>query len=172
MLMPVLVGSLASLCNIVIHACVMTLVIRVAQIGGQRYRGGRSSLLIVVMAPAIWVFMAAHSMEVMVWAFAYFLAGAATPGTNLVYLAGVTFTTLGYGDVVPVAKWQILAPITAMNGVLLFGWSTAVIFEILRRALAIVDRADASNPTSKASLSAGPRGIGTVEEADTASSRR
>jgi len=26
---------------------------------------------------------------------------------------------------------------TAMNGVLLFGWSTAVIFEVLRRALDI-----------------------------------
>jgi hypothetical protein len=26
---------------------------------------------------------------------------------------------------------------TAMNGVLLFGWSTAVIFEVLRKALAL-----------------------------------
>jgi hypothetical protein len=30
----------------------------------------------------------------------------------------------------------LLGPITAMNGVLLFGWSTAIIFEVLRRALA------------------------------------
>jgi hypothetical protein len=28
-------------------------------------------------------------------------------------------------------------PVTAMNGVLLFGWSTAVIFEVLRKAMAI-----------------------------------
>jgi hypothetical protein len=36
---------------------------------------------------------------------------------------------------VPVARWRLLGPMTAMNGVLLFGWSTAVIFEVLRRAL-------------------------------------
>jgi hypothetical protein len=45
----------------------------------------------------------------------------------------VNYTTLGYGDVTPVARWRLLGPITAMNGVLLFGWSTAVIFEVLRR---------------------------------------
>ena len=144
--MPVLVGSLASLCNIAIHACVMTSVIRVAQIGGQKYHGQRSSLLVVVMAATISVLMAAHAVEVIVWAITYFLVGAAPAGTDLLYFAGVTFTTLGYGDVVPVVKWQILAPITAMNGVLLFGWSTAVIFEILRRALAIADKADPSKP--------------------------
>ena len=49
----------------------------------------------------------------------------------------MNYTTLGYGDVVPVARWRLLGPITAMNGVLLFGWSTAVIFEVLRRALDI-----------------------------------
>jgi hypothetical protein len=140
LMMPLLVGSLASLCNIVIHACLMTLVIRVAQVTGNNYRGGRSSLLIVVMVPTIWVFMVAHALEVTVWAATYFLVGAAPAGTDLVYLAGVTFTTLGYGDVVPAAEWQLLAPITAMNGVLLFGWSTAVIFEVLRRALAISER--------------------------------
>ena len=45
-------------------------------------------------------------------------------------------TTLGYGDVTPVARWRLLGPMTAMNGVLLFGWSTAVIFQGLRRTTA------------------------------------
>jgi hypothetical protein len=54
---------------------------------------------------------------------------------NVIYFAFVNYTTLGYGDVTPVERWQLLGPMTAMNGVLLFGWSTAVIFEVLRRAL-------------------------------------
>jgi hypothetical protein len=33
------------------------------------------------------------------------------------------------------AGWRLLGPMTAMNGVLLFGWSTAVIFQVLRRTL-------------------------------------
>ena len=43
--------------------------------------------------------------------------------------AAHAYTTLGYGDVVPVTRWRLLGPLTAMNGVLLFGWSTTVIFE-------------------------------------------
>jgi hypothetical protein len=57
-------------------------------------------------------------------------------GGGLVYFAFVNYTTLGYGDITPVKEWQLLGPMTAMNGVLLFGWSTAVIFEVLRRAMA------------------------------------
>ena len=47
----------------------------------------------------------------------------------------MNYATLGYGDVIPNKEWQLLGPITAMNGVLMFGWSTAVIFEVLRRPL-------------------------------------
>jgi hypothetical protein len=56
-------------------------------------------------------------------------------GTDLLYFAFVNYTTLGYGDVTPVERWRLLGPMTAMNGVLLFGWSTAVIFEVLRRTV-------------------------------------
>jgi hypothetical protein len=63
------------------------------------------------------------------------IVDAAPLGTNLVYFAFVNYTTLGYGDVTPVRDWQLLGPMTAMNGVLLFGWSTAVIFEVLRKAM-------------------------------------
>jgi hypothetical protein len=69
---------------------------------------------------------------------AYAIVGAAPQGTDLVYFAFVNYTTLGYGDVTPVERWHLLGPMTAMNGVLLFGWSTAVIFEVLWRALTSV----------------------------------
>ena len=42
---------------------------------------------------------------------------------------------LGYGDVLSMERWRLLGPLTAMNGMLLYGWSTAVIFEVLRRTL-------------------------------------
>jgi hypothetical protein len=68
------------------------------------------------------------------------MVDAAPADANLVYFAFVNYTTLGYGDVVPVERWQLLGPITAMNGVLMFGWSTAVIFEVLRKALRLRQR--------------------------------
>jgi hypothetical protein len=87
------------------------------------------------MMATVAVLMAAHIAEVFVWSVAYAIVGAAPDGTDMLYFAFVNYTTLGYGDVVPVVRWRLLGPITAMNGVLLFGWSTAVIFEVLRRAL-------------------------------------
>jgi hypothetical protein len=53
------------------------------------------------------------------------------------YFAFVNFATLGYGDVTPVEGWRLLGPFTAMNGALLFGWSTAVIFEVLHKTMMI-----------------------------------
>ena len=130
-----LVGGLASVFNIAIHALVMMAVIRVAQAIGAEYKRTHPSILVTAMAATVSVLMAAHIAEVFVWALTYWLAGAVQPGAGLVYFAYVNYTTLGYGDVVPVREWHLLGPMTAMNGVLLFGWSTAVIFEVLRKTL-------------------------------------
>ena len=68
---------------------------------------------------------------------------------NLIYFAFVNYTTLGYGDVIPSARWQLLGPITAMNGVLLFGWSTAVLFEVLRKTMELSAPAVGKQPTRR-----------------------
>jgi hypothetical protein len=135
MLIQFLVAGAVSVCNIAIHALVMMAVVRAAQAMGRKTMRHPSLSLIGIMIVTASVLMAAHASEVMVWALAYRLVDVAPDGTNLVYFAFVNYTTLGYGDVVPVQKWQLLGPATAMNGVLLFGWSTAVIFEVLRRAM-------------------------------------
>jgi hypothetical protein len=136
MLRQFLVGGGLSVINITIHAFVMTTVVRVARVAGAKKISHPSLFLIAVMIPTVSVLMIAHAFEVIAWSLVYWVVGAAPPGANLVYFAFVNYTTLGYGDVVPVQDWRLLGPITAMNGVLLFGWSTAIIFEVLRRALA------------------------------------
>jgi hypothetical protein len=65
----------------------------------------------------------------------YAIFSVAPEGADIVYFAFVNYTTLGCGDVTPVVRWHLLGPMSAMNGVLLFGWSTAVIFEVLRMTL-------------------------------------
>src|SRR5262245_41818575 len=136
MLRQFLLGSSVSVCNIAIHAMVMAAVIQVARIASKSATSHQSLRLTTVMSATVSVLMVAHLAEVMVWAFAYSLIGVAPPGTDLIYFAFVNYTTLGYGDVTPLERWHLLGPMTAMNGVLLFGWSTAVIFEVLRRTMA------------------------------------
>lgn len=135
MLRQLLFGGGISLINIALHALVMTIVIRVAQSAGARNKSRSSVLLVAVMIPTVSVLMLTHALEVIVWSLAYSIVDAAPAAANLVYFAFVNYTTLGYGDVVPVERWRLLGPMTAMNGVLLFGWSTAVIFEVLRKVL-------------------------------------
>ena len=135
MIRQFLFGGAISAVNIGLHAMVMVLLIRVAQIASERSKAQASQHLVLVMIPTVLVLMMTHAAEVLVWALGYLLVGAAPEGADRVYFAFVNYTTLGYGDVVPVVRWRLLGPITAMNGVLLFGWSTAVIFEVLRRAL-------------------------------------
>jgi len=139
MLLQLTVGLFASSANIVIHSLLMALLIRVARSHAAGMRGS-SWRLAGLMSAVVCLLMGAHLAEVAVWAFTYGLVGAAAPEADLVYFAFVNYTTLGYGDVIPVDHWRLLGPFTAMNGVLLFGWSTAVIFEVLRRALSRMDR--------------------------------
>jgi hypothetical protein len=140
MLRQFLVGGGASLVNITIHALVMTMVVGVAQTASTRKIRHPALFLMAVMVPTVSVLMATHTLEVIVWSLTYSIVDAAPADANLVYFAFVNYTTLGYGDVVPVERWRLLGPMTAMNGVLLFGWSTAVIFEVLRKTLALQQR--------------------------------
>ena len=135
MFRQLLVGGTVSVLNIAVHALVMMIVVRVAQAKGAQTASYPSLILMAVMIPTVSILMIAHGLEVMVWSLAYLVVGAAPPGADLVYFAFVNYTTLGYGDVTPLENWRLLGPLTAMNGVLLFGWSTAVIFEVLRRTL-------------------------------------
>ena len=134
MLRQFLVGGAVSVCNVTIHALVMMTVVRAAQTMGAKNTSRPSLLLAGVMIVTVSILMAAHASEVIVWSLAYLIVNAAPTGADLVYFAFVNYTTLGYGDVTPVERWRLLGPMTAMNGVLLFGWSTAVIFEVLRKA--------------------------------------
>src|SRR5262245_54400315 len=135
MFRQILAGFSVSLCNIVIHALVMTAVVQVAHFGAVRHRLPPTSHMIAVMIATVSVLMLAHASEVIVWALAYAAMDAAPAGADVVYFAFVNYTTLGYGDVVPVERWRLIGPMTAMNGMLVFGWSTAVIFEVLRRTM-------------------------------------
>jgi Ion channel len=135
MIRQLLFGGAVSTVNIAIHALVMMLLIRIAQKANARSKSRASQHLILVMIPTVLVLMITHAAEIIVWSVAYGLVDATPPDADRVYFAFVNYTTLGYGDVIPVRRWNLLGPMTALNGVLLIGWSTAVIFEVLRRAL-------------------------------------
>ena len=50
-----------------------------------------------------------------------------------VYFSLIAFTTVGFGDIVLTPQWRILSGMVAANGLLLFGFSTAFLFEVMVR---------------------------------------
>jgi hypothetical protein len=132
----VAVGGLASLVNLIIHAVLIAAVawtVRRLSMSDSFAPHLLQYTLVIVATGTLLV--AGHFTEVAVWAVTYALSGAAPPGTHLVYLAFGNYTTLGYGDMALAARWRLLAPMTALNGIMLIGWSTALIFAFLRRTV-------------------------------------
>ena len=83
-----------------------------------------------------------HITEIVVWAVAYkFSVGHETfPGLeDAIYFSTVTFTTLGYGDIVIDGAWRMLSACQAMIGLLVFGWSTALLFAVVQQIVTARD---------------------------------
>lgn len=89
----------------------------------------------LVSGMIVWMFLAI-AIEAWLWALVYLYNPLVTTLPDLetaFYFSMVTFTTLGYGDVVLTGKWRILASIQAANGVIIFGWTTALIFYFIQK---------------------------------------
>ncbi|UGY20481.1 potassium channel family protein [Bradyrhizobium septentrionale] len=135
MLLQLIVGSAVSAINIVLHSLFTVLVIGLMRNVALSAAGRFGLQLSGVMVTTALILMVAHTLEIMVWSLAYLVIGAAPAGSNLLDFAFVNYTTLGYGDVIPVKEWRLVGPMAAMNGILMFGWSTAVLFEVLQKTI-------------------------------------
>jgi len=85
----------------------------------------RSTLTLSVFV--LWLFLATI-LEVWVWALLYVGLGALRSLEEAVYFSTVTYTTLGFGDITLDGAWRLLSSFEAANGLLMFGWSTALVF--------------------------------------------
>lgn len=71
--------------------------------------------------------------EILVWALFYFYTGSFETMEGALYYSTSCFTTLGFGDVILNENWRLLSSFEGVNGMLLFGWSTAFIFEVMEK---------------------------------------
>jgi hypothetical protein len=130
-----LIGSALLAITVVIHAAGTTAWVRYL---ARKYTGdsrwiGRWAVLVLVNTALI--AFALHALEIVLWAGVY---QTLVPVNELasfeeaVYFSFVTFTTLGYGDITLSEGWRLLSGIEALNGILLVGWTTAMIFSVVQ----------------------------------------
>jgi hypothetical protein len=74
-----------------------------------------------------------HLVEAGLWGVTYRLAGLIPDMETAIYFSITSYTTVGYGDVVLQAPWRLLGPIEAAVGILMFGWSTAIMVAVINR---------------------------------------
>lgn len=74
-----------------------------------------------------------HLVEMGVWSAAYTAANVLPDFETALYFSLKSYTTVGYGDVLPAPSWRLLGPIEAAIGVLMLGWSTAIIVAAVQR---------------------------------------
>jgi hypothetical protein len=72
-------------------------------------------------------------VEVLVWAATYLALNAIHGFEKALYFSMVTFTTLGYGEIVLGERWRLLASFEAANGIIMFGWTTAIVITAVQR---------------------------------------
>jgi voltage-gated potassium channel Kch len=92
----------------------------------------RRKLLLLLIGVGLWV-LAVITAAVWVWALAYLALGAFPDLETAVYFSLVSFTTLGFGDVILPPEWRVLSGMEAANGFLSFGLLTALMVEALRQ---------------------------------------
>jgi len=86
------------------------------------------SILMIALISGI---MLLHVAESRMWATFYCTSELFPDFETSLYFSLVTYTAIGYGDVVLPQKWWLLGAIEGVSGVLLCGLSTAFIFAVM-----------------------------------------
>jgi voltage-gated potassium channel Kch len=94
------------------------------QAGGNRH----FALLIVTLFAGI---MLLHFIQTSLWAAFYYAQGLFSDFETSLYFSMVSFTTIGYGDVLLPRKWRLLGVIEGFSGVMLCGISSAFMFALI-----------------------------------------
>lgn len=88
--------------------------------------------MVVVLAASLVVI---HLTEIAAWGVAYAWHGCFPDLETSIYFSGVTYTTVGYGELVLPKPWRVLAPVEALTGILMCGVSTGLFFAIVQRQI-------------------------------------
>lgn len=136
MLGKILVGLGLVVSTTIVQAAFMLIGIRVLEWRKTRFGPPREGILraLLVSGFTAWMFIGLV-LEALIWALFYLYEPEITSLPDLetaLYFSMVTFTTVGYGDVVLTGSWRVLASIQAANGVIVFGWTTALIFYVIQ----------------------------------------
>ena len=125
----ILIATCMMVATTVIHAGGMLLAMQMS--GAPKSPPSKRLRRLSLVSGVVILMFLVSVLEVLVWALTYLALNAIEGLEKALYFSMVTFTTLGYGDVVLEERWRLLASFEAANGIIMFGWTTAIVMAVV-----------------------------------------
>lgn len=108
-----------------------------------RLKGWHTSILVTsLILLSLWVIVFAHTVQVWIWAAVWINYGVLSDWNEAIYFSLVTYTTLGYGDIVLGPNFRVFATFASITGLLGFGLSTALLVALMSRLMTLLSGDD------------------------------
>ena len=138
MAIQLLLAVLLTVATVAIHgACTAGTLSLVSRVRTGHWLARSLLRKVVVVSLLVVLMLAASLVEAWLWSLAYVASGAIESAEEALYFSLVTFTTLGYGDVTLGPCCRLLGALQAAVGIVVFGWSTALVFAAVQRAISV-----------------------------------
>jgi Ion channel len=151
-----LIGLATTFFTIIVHAFVLNTIVVAIHRHVLRGRAGVFLLDVAFVMGAAILALAGHFVEIALWALSFVLCGEFSNFATALYYSAASYTTLGDNTIVISARWRLLAPLEAADGMLLFGITTGMIFAVIHRMvqvrLALHDELDSAPTTHQREL--------------------
>lgn len=134
MLRNIVIGAVLIFITTLVHAGGMFLALRPIRDPSAAERPPSQIQRVFSVARVVMIMYLVGIVEVLIWGSAYLAFDAVDGFEKAVYFSAVTFTTLGYGDVVLDGSRRLLSSFEAINGIIMFGWSTAIVIAAVQDA--------------------------------------
>ncbi|KQY75440.1 potassium channel family protein [Brevundimonas sp. Root1423] len=136
MIISIVMGLLAMSACLALQASTLTYAVRYFAWVGTRDKGrSPSHVAFIQLSTLMGCLMVGTMIQILIWAVLYRVTGLLDDFETAAYFSGVTFTTLGYGDVLLTGRLRFLAPFQAASGVMMFGLSTAALLAAVQREI-------------------------------------
>jgi len=134
--------------NVVIHVLGLGLIHErvVRGLSGAMDRRHFTAVFAVVMGATALLATILHAIEGTIWAAAYRLLGALPDNKSAMLYSLSAITSYGHANIFLEPHWQMMGALEALNGMLLFGLTTAFLFAMIQEVWPIGSRARRRHP--------------------------
>jgi hypothetical protein len=136
MLSVILIAFVLVAVTVAVHAAGLAVLLRALTTRWQSLPPTRFWPITQLLIHMTWWLILIHLSEIAVWGLFYLWWECLPDAEAAFYFAGVTYTSIGYGDLVLAKPWRLLGPIEGLTGILMCGLSAGFFFAVLSRIYA------------------------------------